>query len=84
MQSKPMSEHRVGDLIYDWAYKDFGIITKIWTIEELKKAGKRPPYYTIEVKFPNNRVMPVDRYTPETIEKFKSEMRERYYAAQSR
>jgi hypothetical protein len=65
-------------LVYDPAYQDFGVITKIWTEDELTKLGKEPPYYTIEVRFPDSKVMPVDRYKPNTIDKFKRTLKDMY------
>lgn len=75
-------EHNIGDLVYDSAYEDFGVITKIWTEDELTKLGKEPPYYTIEVRFPDSKVMPMDRYKPDTIDKFKQQLKDLYNAAQ--
>ncbi len=77
-----MSEHNIGDLVYDPAYEDFGVITKVWTEDELTKLGKHPPYYTIEVRFPDSKVMPMDRYKPNTIDKFKQQLKDMYNAAQ--
>lgn len=75
-------DHNVGDLVYDPIYRDFGMITKIWTEEELANNGIEPPYYTIEVRFPDSKVMPMDRYKPDTIDKFKQQLKDMYNAAQ--
>lgn len=69
--------HKVGDLVWDWAYQDFGVITKIWTQEELERLGLETDF-TIEITFPEGNQMSWDRYKEETVDRFKRDLKEKY------
>jgi hypothetical protein len=53
-------QHQVGDLVWDRDEQDLGILLKIWTEEELIKAGEEYTDYHYEIYFPASEYR--DRY----------------------
>ena len=63
-----MTEPKLGDLVYDSAYKQFGYIIKIWTVEEIRATGRRYEDCAYEVEFLCDKsILGTDRYPYDTI-----------------